>query len=148
MRKNNSCGGLYQHLCIEIDMLAMRKVIQGAGRSLSSMAVKDLKLGSAAAAGSVAGSDVLIKMIASPINAMDVSTSKSGSEGVGMVAAMGDKVTGLREGDWVLPPLGTGAWASEIVMESSKLMRVSLPALSRVWRYSTWGGVSALLFIR
>ena len=104
-----------------------RRVIPGLvskGRALSAFAVKDLKLGSAAAAGSVSGSEVLIKMVAAPINSGDLTTTKSGSEGVGMVTAMGDKVTGLREGDWVFPPYGTSSWASEMVVDSSKLMRV------------------------
>ena len=95
-------------------------------RSLASLAVKDLKIQNVATVGGpVSGSDVLVKMIAAPINASDLSTTTSGSEGVGMVAAMGEKVTGLREGDWVFPPLGTSTWASEMIVDSSKLMRVS-----------------------
>ncbi len=94
-------------------------------RSLNSLAVKDLKLGSAKAAGSPEGSDVLVKMLAAPINSGDLAVTKSGSEGVGVVAAMGEKVTGLREGDWVFPPYGSGSWASEMVIDSSKLLRVS-----------------------
>ena len=61
-----------------------RRVIPGLaskGRALSAFAVKDLKLGSAAAAGSVSGSEVLIKMVAAPINSGDLTTTKSGSEG-------------------------------------------------------------------
>ena len=96
------------------------------GRSFSSLAVKDLKLGKGAAAAAVKANEVLVKMVASPINSSDLITSTSGSEGVGMVAAKGDNVTSLREGDWVLPPLGIGAWTSEMVLDQSKLVRVSI----------------------
>lgn len=105
----------------------IRRVIPGLaskGRALSGLAVKNLKLGSAAAAGSVSGNECLVKMVAAPINSGDLTSTKSGSEGVGMVAALGDKVTGLREGDWVFPPYGTSSWASEMVIDSSKLTRV------------------------
>ena len=95
-------------------------------RSFSSFVVNDLKLSSAKAAGSPGGSDVLVKMIAAPINSSDLAVTKSGSEGVGVVAAMGEKVTGLREGDWVFPPFGSSSWASEMVIDSSKLLRVSI----------------------
>ena len=47
---------------------------------------------------------VLVKMVASPINNSDIMLSTSGSEGGGMVAAKGDKVTSLREGDWSCRP--------------------------------------------
>ena len=73
----------------------------GRGRTMSSLAVKGLKLGKGTPAAAVKANEVLVKMIASPINSGDLVTSTSGSEGVGMVAAKGDKVTALREGDWV-----------------------------------------------
>ena len=92
---------------------------------LSTLAVKNLKLGKGAPAAAVKANEVLVKMVASPINSSDVMSSTSGSEGVGMVAAKGDKVTTLREGDWVLPAMGTATWTSEIVVDQSKLVRVS-----------------------
>ena len=92
---------------------------------MSSLAVKGLKLGKGTPAAAVKANEVLVRMIASPINSGDLVSSTSGSEGVGMVASKGDKVTTLQEGDWVLPPLGTGAWTSEMVVDQSQLVRVS-----------------------
>lgn len=104
----------------------------GRGRQLSTLAVKNLKLGKGAPAAAVKATEVLVKMVASPINSSDLVSSTSGSEGVGMVAAKGDKVTALREGDWVLPAMGTAVWTSEMVVDQSKLVRVSIMCLCTV----------------
>ena len=123
----------------------------GRGRTMSSLAVKGLKLGKGTPAAAVKANEVLVKMIASPINSGDLVTSTSGSEGVGMVAAKGDKVTALREGDWVLPPLGTMAWASEMVVDQSQLVRVSYFTVDFYvwWRQRTYSLFSfhLLLFL-
>ncbi|KAK2106320.1 hypothetical protein P7K49_015834 [Saguinus oedipus] len=63
----------------------------------------------------VGGSDVLVKMLAAPINPSDINMIQGnygllpelpavgGNEGVAQVVAVGSSVTGLKPGDWVIP---------------------------------------------
>jgi len=82
--------------------------------------------------------EVLIEMIAAPINPSDVLTitgqygalpplpAIGGNEGVGRVAALGDGVTGLAVGTRVLMPVAAGSWVSHTVAKAATLM--PLPA--------------------
>lgn len=78
--------------------------------------------------------EVLIEMIAAPINPSDVLTitgqygalpplpAIGGNEGVGRVAALGDGVTGVRVGTRVLMPVAAGSWVSHTVAKAATLM--------------------------
>ena len=82
--------------------------------------------------------EVLVEMIAAPINPSDVLTitgqygalpplpAIGGNEGVGRVAALGDGVTGLAVGTRVLMPVAAGSWVSHTVAKAATLM--PLPA--------------------
>lgn len=82
--------------------------------------------------------EVLVEVLAAPINPSDVLTltgdygmlpplpAAGGNEGVGRVAALGDGAEGVTEGDVVLLPVGSGTWASHIVTDPRKL--IPLPA--------------------
>jgi len=82
--------------------------------------------------------EVLIEMIAAPINPSDVLTitgqygalpplpAIGGNEGVGRVAALGDGVTGLAVGTRVLMPVAAGSWVSHTLAKAATLM--PLPA--------------------
>ena len=103
---------------------AVRRVLC---RSFSGLAVKGMRLGSAGALpGKLAANEIHIKMIASPIHASDVSSASDGTEGVGVVESVGSKVVALAPGNWVLPPLGTKTWCSELIANESTVTRVSM----------------------
>jgi mitochondrial enoyl-[acyl-carrier protein] reductase / trans-2-enoyl-CoA reductase len=80
--------------------------------------------------------EVLLEMLAAPINPSDVLTitgqygalpplpAVGGNEGVGRVAALGEGVTGVAVGDWALLPVGGGTWASHALVSAATLMRV------------------------
>lgn len=80
--------------------------------------------------------EVLLEMLAAPINPSDVLTitgqygalpplpAIGGNEGVGRVAALGDGVTTVSVGDWALLPVGGGTWVSHVVVPAATLMRV------------------------
>jgi NADPH:quinone reductase-like Zn-dependent oxidoreductase len=82
--------------------------------------------------------EVLVEMIAAPINPSDVLTitgqygalpplpAIGGNEGVGRVAALGDGVTGIAVGTRVLMPIAAGSWVSHTVAKAQSLM--PLPA--------------------
>lgn len=82
--------------------------------------------------------EVLIEVLAAPINPSDVLTltgdygmlpplpAVGGNEGVGRVAALGDGAEGVSEGDVVLLPVGSGTWVSHMVTDPRKL--IPLPA--------------------
>eukprot|EP01083_Nonionella_stella_P010107 28917_1 len=87
------------------------------------------------------GSDVLIKMLAAPINPADFNMIEgtypiqpeadsdgnfvAGNEGVGVVEATGPEVTGLSPGDWVVPArVGFGTWRTHALAEESAWQRV------------------------
>lgn len=79
-------------------------------------------------------SQVLIEVLAAPINPSDVLTltggygilpplpAVGGNEGVGKVAAIGDDVMSLTVGQIVLLPVGAGTWSTHIVAEARKVM--------------------------
>lgn len=85
-----------------------------------------------------AAGEVLLELLAAPINPSDVLTltgaygmlpplpAVGGNEGVGRVAALGAGVSGLTVGDVVLLPVGVGTWSSHLVAPAAGLMR--LPA--------------------
>jgi len=81
------------------------------------------------------GSDVLIKMLAAPINPADINVIEGtygikpalpavpGNEGVGVVVAAGPNVKNLKVNDWVIP-YGAGTWRSHILAAEDSLDRV------------------------
>jgi len=83
------------------------------------------------------GSDVLIKMLAAPVNPSDINMiegvygSKAtlpavgGGEGVGVVVAAGPNVKDLKVNDWVIPAAGQfGTWRSHLLAAESSFDRV------------------------
>jgi len=78
--------------------------------------------------------EVLLEMLAAPINPSDVLTltgqygmlpplpAVGGNEGVGRVAALGDGVTSVAVGQRVLLPIGSGTWASHLVAPAAGLI--------------------------
>ena len=77
---------------------------------------------------------VLIKVLAAPINPSDVLTltgvygmlpplpAVGGNEGVGVVAELGPGVASPAVGQTVLLPVGAGTWSSHMVADAAKLM--------------------------
>ncbi len=77
---------------------------------------------------------VLIKVLASPINPSDVLTltgqygmlpplpAVGGNEGVGDIEALGPDVSGVAVGQRVLLPVGSGTWSTHLVADAKKLM--------------------------
>eukprot|EP00605_Chrysophyceae_sp_TOSAG23-4_P000456 GSChrysophyteH1.ASY1.ANO1.514.1 assembled CDS len=96
-------------------------------RGFASLAVQNLKLGSAAAIAAPSASQISISMVASPINPSDRKggAGVGGSVGVGKVTAVGAGVKDLKEGDWVVPQIGFGAWCSEAVVEAASVTPVA-----------------------
>ncbi|XP_002750573.3 enoyl-[acyl-carrier-protein] reductase, mitochondrial isoform X1 [Callithrix jacchus] len=85
----------------------------------------------------VGGSDVLVKMLAAPINPSDINMIQGnygllpelpavgGNEGVAQVVAVGSSVTRLKPGDWVIPAnAGLGTWRTEAVFSEEALIQV------------------------
>ena len=82
----------------------------------------------------LAEGEVLLEMLAAPINPSDVMTltgiygilpplpAVGGNEGVGRVAEHGPNVTGPDIGQTVLLPVGCGTWATHIVAKASDLI--------------------------
>ncbi len=78
--------------------------------------------------------EVLIEVLASPINPSDLLTltgmygilpdlpATAGNEGVGRIAALGQGVDQLRVGQTVMLPLGCGTWASHLVTQAADLV--------------------------
>lgn len=78
--------------------------------------------------------DVLMEVVAAPINPSDVLTltgeygmlpplpAVGGNEGVGRVVACGNGVDGFREGQTVLLPVGCGTWSTHVVAPARKLV--------------------------
>ena len=77
---------------------------------------------------------VLIKVLAAPINPSDVLTltgvygmlpplpAVGGNEGVGVIAELGPGVTSPAVGQTVLLPVGSGTWTTHLVADAKKLM--------------------------
>jgi NADPH:quinone reductase-like Zn-dependent oxidoreductase len=82
----------------------------------------------------LAAGQVLIQVLAAPINPSDVLTltgsygmlpplpAVGGNEGVGKVVAHGPDVTSPPIGQTVLLPVGSGTWSTHVVGEAKKLM--------------------------
>lgn len=82
----------------------------------------------------LAPGQVLIKVLAAPINPSDVLTltgqygmlpplpAIGGNEGVGDIEALGPDVSGLTVGQRVLLPVGIGTWSTHVVADAKKLM--------------------------
>lgn len=82
----------------------------------------------------LASGQVLIQVLAAPINPSDVLTltgaygilpplpAVGGNEGVGKVVALGPDVTSPAIGQTVLLPVGSGTWSTHVVGEAKKLM--------------------------
>lgn len=78
--------------------------------------------------------EALIEVLAAPINPSDVLTltgdygslpplpAIGGNEGAGRIAAVGAQVQGLRVGQTVLLPVGSGTWATHIIAQAKTLM--------------------------
>ncbi|XP_029306707.1 enoyl-[acyl-carrier-protein] reductase, mitochondrial [Cottoperca gobio] len=82
--------------------------------------------------------DVLVKMLAAPINPSDINMIQGtyailpdlpavgGNEGVAQVVEVGSQVTSLKTGDWVIPKdTGLGTWRTEAVLAEDDV--ISLP---------------------
>ncbi|OXB77886.1 UNVERIFIED_CONTAM: hypothetical protein H355_000641 [Colinus virginianus] len=82
-------------------------------------------------------SDVLIKMLAAPINPADINTIQgtyallaplpavAGNEGVGRVLEVGPGVVSLSPGDCIIPAdAGLGTWRTHVVLPEDSLLRV------------------------
>ncbi|KAL4657544.1 enoyl-acyl-carrier-protein reductase, mitochondrial [Arapaima gigas] len=80
---------------------------------------------------------VLVKMLAAPINPSDINMVQGtyailpdlpavgGNEGVGQVLEVGNKVTSLKPGDWVIPrDAGLGTWRTAAVFSEATLASV------------------------
>ena len=82
----------------------------------------------------LASGQVLIQVLAAPINPSDVLTltgaygilpplpAVGGNEGVGKVVAVGPDVASPTVGQTVLLPVGSGTWSTHVVGEAKKLM--------------------------
>jgi mitochondrial enoyl-[acyl-carrier protein] reductase / trans-2-enoyl-CoA reductase len=76
---------------------------------------------------------VLVKVVAAPINPADVLTltgeygqlpplpAIGGREGVGRVAELGEDTRGVSVGQLVLLPLGCGTWSTHVITEAARL---------------------------
>ncbi|XP_054476991.1 enoyl-[acyl-carrier-protein] reductase, mitochondrial [Anoplopoma fimbria] len=86
----------------------------------------------------VGANDVLVKMLAAPINPSDINMIQGtyailpdlpavgGNEGVAQVLEVGGQVTSLKTGDWVIPKdAGLGTWRTAAVLAEDDV--ISLP---------------------
>ncbi|KAK2844854.1 hypothetical protein Q5P01_011513 [Channa striata] len=93
----------------------------------------------------VGDKDVLVKMLAAPINPSDINMIQGtyailpdlpavgGNEGVAQVVEVGSQVKSLKTGDWVIPrDAGLGTWRTEAVLAESDVIAVpnDIPLLS------------------
>lgn len=89
--------------------------------------------------------DVLVKMLAAPINPADINMIQGtyailpdlpavgGNEGVAQVVEVGRNVTSLKTGDWVIPKdAGLGTWRTEAVLAEGDVISMpnDIPLLS------------------
>ncbi|XP_018554159.1 enoyl-[acyl-carrier-protein] reductase, mitochondrial [Lates calcarifer] len=86
----------------------------------------------------IGAKDVLVKMLAAPINPSDINMIQGtyailpdlpavgGNEGVAQVIEVGSQVNSLKKGDWVIPKdAGLGTWRTEAVLAEDSV--ISLP---------------------
>lgn len=102
---------------------------------------------------------VLVEVIASPINPSDVLTltgeygmlpalpAVGGNEGVGRVAELGPETKGPDVGQTVLLPVGIGSWASHVVVDARKLVPLPNEADPRQLAMMTINPPTALLML-
>ncbi|WP_166268998.1 zinc-dependent alcohol dehydrogenase family protein [Marinobacter caseinilyticus] len=102
---------------------------------------------------------VLVEVIASPINPSDVLTltgeygmlpplpAVGGNEGVGRVAELGPDTKGPGVGQTVLLPVGIGTWASHVVADARKLVPLPNEADPRQLAMMTINPPTALLML-
>ncbi|CAL8339541.1 unnamed protein product [Gadus morhua 'NCC'] len=94
---------------------------------------------------SVGANDVLVRMLAAPINPADINMVQGtyaflpelpavgGNEGVAQVVEVGCQVTTLKPGDWVIPKdAGLGTWRTAAVVSENSLIQLpsDIPLLS------------------
>jgi trans-2-enoyl-CoA reductase len=109
--------------------------------------------------------DVLLEMLAAPINPADLNVIEGkygelptlpaviGNEGVGRVAALGSKVKGFSEGDLVLP-MRRGTWAQFMLASAAESVRlpremdVFQAAMLSVNPASAWGLLESFVNLR
>ncbi|KAK2909996.1 enoyl-[acyl-carrier-protein] reductase, mitochondrial isoform X6 [Channa argus] len=93
----------------------------------------------------IGANDVLVKMLAAPINPSDINMIQgtyailpdlpavAGNEGVAQVVEVGSQVKSFKIGDWVIPrDAGLGTWRTEAVLAESDVISVpnDIPLLS------------------
>ncbi|XP_034731106.1 enoyl-[acyl-carrier-protein] reductase, mitochondrial isoform X2 [Etheostoma cragini] len=83
----------------------------------------------------IGAKDVLVKMLAAPINPSDINMIQAigGNEGVAQVVEVGSQVKSLKTGDWVIPKdAGLGMWRTEAVLAEDDVISLSndIPLLS------------------
>ncbi|WP_404369007.1 zinc-dependent alcohol dehydrogenase family protein [Marinobacter sp.] len=103
--------------------------------------------------------EVLVEVIASPINPSDVLTltgeygmlpslpAVGGNEGVGRVAELGPDTKGPEVGQTVLLPVGIGTWATHVVAEARKLVPLPNEADPKQLAMMTINPPTALLML-
>ncbi|KAL9655172.1 hypothetical protein ABK040_008947 [Willaertia magna] len=96
--------------------------------------VEDVEINS-----SIKDDEVIVKMLAAPINQADINTVQGtygrvpktfpaipGNEGVGIVEEVGSKVSGVKKGDHVIPSQGgLGTWRTHLVCKGDAVTTVS-----------------------
>lgn len=100
-----------------------------------------------------------VEVLAAPINPSDILTltgnygklpslpATGGNEGVGRVVELGPDTTGPEPGQTVLLPVGSGTWASHIVTDARKLVRLPNEADPRQLAMMTVNPPTALLLL-
>jgi len=99
-----------------------------------------LKTTTLPALGEIKASEVVIKMLAAPINPADMNLIEGvygmkatfpafgGQEGVGVVQKVGSGVKDFSEGDWVIPASGAsgfGTWREEAIADVKQLQKIA-----------------------
>lgn len=102
--------------------------------------LKVLKYGADTDDKTIGSKDILVKMLAAPINPADLNMVEGvygikpklpavcGSEGVGVVTEVGNDVKGLQVNDWVIPGGGSGGfgtWRTTLRTSADSVMKVS-----------------------
>lgn len=104
--------------------------------------------------------EVLIEVLAAPINPSDVLTltgqygmlpplpAVGGNEGVGRVAGLGPNTVGLPVGQTVLLPIGCGTWSTHVVAQAKQLVPLPNEADPQQLAMMTVNPPTALLMLR
>src|SRR5688572_21488798 len=103
---------------------------------------------------------VLIEVLAAPINPSDVLTltgqygmlpplpAVGGNEGVGRVVELGPDTKGPKPGQTVLLPVGCGTWSTHVVTEAARLMPLPNEANAQQLAMMTVNPPTALLMLK